>query len=238
MNAAQTISRARFTLRADTPVAATVRSSASTSAGVIFAAGRSPSAAMTSPAVVPVPRLCGVPGSARSDWWERIVEGLAPRTFSSHSQVPVRELAERDAACAALALDALCLVEVLDVGADELGGGHVRPPLVEVPVGHAAAARPPTACVVPGQPRPSDAPLHLVAAVAELRLVVHLAALLDGRSDWRSERGLSEASDEGEISGVPAEYHSSWSTTLSTKLAKNNPKAGLLWPKSRPICGN
>jgi hypothetical protein len=54
----------------------------------------------------------------------------------------VRELAEGDAARAALALDALGLVEVLDVGGDELGGGHVRAPLVEVPVGHAAAARP------------------------------------------------------------------------------------------------
>ncbi|MGO9957035.1 MAG: hypothetical protein ACLP50_13850 [Solirubrobacteraceae bacterium] len=67
MKAAQTISRARFTLRADTPVSATVRRSASTSAGVIFAAGRSPSAAMISPAVEPVPRLCGVLGSAGSD---------------------------------------------------------------------------------------------------------------------------------------------------------------------------
>jgi hypothetical protein len=86
LNAAQTISRARFTLRADTPVWATVRRSASTSAGLMFAAGLSPSAAITSPAVEPVPRLCGVPGSARSDWCERIVEGLAPRTFSSHSK--------------------------------------------------------------------------------------------------------------------------------------------------------
>ena len=90
----------------------------------------------------------------------------------------MRELTERDAARAALALDALGLVEVLDVGADELGGGHVRTPLVEVPVGHAAAARPPPACVVPGQPCPSNAPLDLAAAVAELRLVVRLAALL------------------------------------------------------------
>ncbi len=54
----------------------------------------------------------------------------------------MRELAERDAARAALALDALGLVEVLDVAADELGGGHVRTPFVEVPVGHAAAAWP------------------------------------------------------------------------------------------------
>jgi hypothetical protein len=58
LNAAQTISRARFTLRTDTPVSATVRSSASSSAEVIFAAGLSPSAAMISPAVVPVPLLC------------------------------------------------------------------------------------------------------------------------------------------------------------------------------------
>ena len=60
----------------------------------------------------------------------------------------MRELAEGDAARAALALDALGLVEVLDVAADELGGGHVRTPLVEVPVGHAAAARHPAAGAV------------------------------------------------------------------------------------------
>jgi hypothetical protein len=35
----------------------------------------------------------------------------------------MRELAERDAACAALALDTLGLVEVRGVSAHELGGG-------------------------------------------------------------------------------------------------------------------
>jgi hypothetical protein len=43
---------------------------------------------MISPAVVPEPRLCGAPGSARSDWCERIVDGLAPRTFFSHYRYP------------------------------------------------------------------------------------------------------------------------------------------------------
>jgi len=91
----------------------------------------------------------------------------------------VRELTERDPAGAALALDALGLVVVLDVAGDELGGGDVCTPLVEVPVRHAAATPHPAAGDVPGQPRPSDPALDLVAAVAELRLVMHLAALLD-----------------------------------------------------------
>jgi hypothetical protein len=64
-----------------------------------------------------------------------------------------RAIAERDPACAALAFDAIGLVEVLDVGADDLSRGHVRPPHVQVRVGHAAATPPPTACVVPDRER-------------------------------------------------------------------------------------
>jgi len=90
----------------------------------------------------------------------------------------VSELPELDCARSALALDALCLVEVLDVAAHEIGGGHVRTPLVEVTDGHPAAARLPVTGVILGQPSAPDAPLDLAAAVAELRLVVHLAMLL------------------------------------------------------------
>src|SRR5450631_1912799 len=118
----------------------------------------------------------------------------------------MRELAERDPARAPLALDALGLVEVRDVGVDELGGGHVRTPLVEVSLGHAAAARPPPACVVPGQPCPSDAPLDLVAAVAELRLVVHRAALL-ADDQCRGRNGVRWRHHTKERNSV--EYHQS-----------------------------
>ena len=132
--------------------------------------------------------------------------GLGAADLLQPLQVPVRELTEGDAARAALALDALGLVEVLDVAADELGGGDVRTPLVEVPVGHAAAARHPAAGVVPGQPRPSDAALDLAAAVAELRLVVHLAALLD--DDQRGGRnGVCREASHGGTKSV--EYQQS-----------------------------
>jgi hypothetical protein len=132
----------------------------------------------------------------------------------------MRELSERDAARAPLALDALGLVEVLDVAADEFGGGHVSTPFVEIPVGHTTAAWPPAARVVTSQPRPSDTPLHLAAAVAELRLVVRLGALLsdDQCGGWNGvcRRHRARGKDRRSTSRVPliSEYHFEYQTDL------------------------
>src|SRR5271155_1643616 len=60
-----------FTVRGPTSVASTVASTASTSAGVISAAGRSPSARITCPFVVALPRLTATSGSPSVERWLR-----------------------------------------------------------------------------------------------------------------------------------------------------------------------
>jgi hypothetical protein len=140
----------------------------------------------------------------------------------------VRELTEGDAARAPLARDALNLFGVRHVGADELGSGHVSTPFADVPVGHTTAAWPPAAGVVTGQPRSSDASLHLPAAVAELRLVVRFAALLadDQCGGWNGVYQRPHAKQS--TTGIPrlAEYHFEYQTGL-----KQSQKRGFYDPK-------
>lgn len=77
-----------FTLRGKAPVSLITANTSSTSRVVILAAGRSPSAAMTCPSVVPRPRLYGAPGSASTESREEL------RQATGDTKLPALKLAD------------------------------------------------------------------------------------------------------------------------------------------------
>ena len=93
-------------------------------------------------------------------------------------QVFVGDLTESHAGRLAFALDALDFNSVGHVFSDDLSRGYVGAAFVVIALAHTAATCAPT-IVIALQPSRPDTAFDLLAVVAELRLEVDLAALLE-----------------------------------------------------------